>query len=162
MQIAIRPGQRLPAVHLAELEFGEIRIRPLEKLLSGRKVLVVGVPGAFTPVCTTRHLPAFVEKAGQLKASGFDEIFCIAPNDPWTLEVWARQIDPEGRLRFLSDGNLEFIRAAGLVTRETGLFLGDRSRRYTLSVTNAVVDKLNVETDVIDVTCSRAEVLLAA
>lgn len=153
----LRSGQRLPPATLAELRQGEIMPVRLEVLLAGRRSLVIGIPGAFTPICTERHLPQFVEKADALLRSGFDQILVIAPSDPFSLAAWAPSIDPKGRLRFLSDGNLEFTRRAGLVSHETELFLGERSRRYLMIVQDAVLERLNIETSVLNVTCTRAD-----
>ena len=160
---AIHQGMRIPDAQVAELVQGEVVSIRTERLLQGRRVLIVGVPGAFTPVCTSRHLPEFVARADLLLRSGFSELICIAPNDPWTVEAWARTVDPKGAIRFLSDGNLELVRAMGLTVREPQYFLGERSRRYVMAVKDAVVEKLSVEATIFDVTCTRAtEVLLAA
>jgi peroxiredoxin len=158
-----RVGQRLPPVVLGELQNGELRRVPLERLLAGRRALIIGVPGAFTPVCSQRHVPDFVSKADALKALGFDLLVCISPNDPWAVAAWAEQIDPEGRLRFLSDGNMEFARETGLVELHPDLFLGERLKRFVITLKDAVVDHIGIETDILTVGCSRSEdVVLAA
>lgn len=160
MLVPARPGQRIPDSALAELRDGDLVTTRSETLFAGRNAVVLGVPGAFTPVCSQRHLPDFIQNAGRLKASGFDSLFCIAPNDPWVLDRWARDIDPGRKVRFLSDGNLDFTRRLGLLARHDDLHLGERSRRYTMIVRNAVIEKLAVETSILDYACSRSEAVV--
>lgn len=125
--------------------------------------MLIGVPGAFTPVCTDEHLPDLIANAPALKAAGFAKIVCIAPNDPYALAAWQAQVDPDGVLTLLSDGNLDFSRACGLTVREPGLFLGERTARFLMVTEDAVVTKLNVERSILNVAVSRSrEVLLAA
>ena len=122
MSSAVRVGQRLPPVVLGELVNGEVRRVPLETLLAGRRAVIFGIPGAFTPICSERHAPGFIAKAPALRKSGIDQIICIGPNDPWTMAAWAESIDPTGQVRFMSDGNLEFARQSGLIESHPRLF----------------------------------------
>lgn len=159
----IRAGQRIPNVPLATLDaFGQIQVHDSDMLFHGDKVLVVGVPGSFTPVCTAKHLPPIIKNADRLKQAGFTDLFCIATSDPFSVDAWARQVDPERELRFISDGNLDFARACGLLTHEQSFFLGHRSRRYSMVLKDSFVAQVNVEASVLDVTCSAAEALLDA
>lgn len=151
----IRVGERLPQVSLARLRGDVVERVPLESYLEGRQVVMIGLPGAFTPVCTRRHIPELVANAPALKASGIDEIICVAPNSPWVVGEWAGQTDPEGRLTFLSDGNHELIRAAGLTSKAPHLFLGECSVRYALMLRHAVIEKIAVEADVENLACTR-------
>lgn len=153
-------GRRLPGVHLATLVDDELCLVNLEVETQGRRALVVGLPGAFSPVCTRLHLPALVRSAARLKASGYEQIYCVAPDNPWVMREWAQRLDPEGRLLFLSDGNMEFVRAAGLATREKDLFLGDCSKRYSLDVRNAVVERAAVEDRAATFNCTRPSQLI--
>jgi len=150
-------GQRLPDVTLAKANGEFVEQVQLVRMLEGRKVILVGLPGAFTPVCTGQHLPLLVQMADQLKASGIDDIVCIAPNSPWVVQEWSRRTDPEGRLMFLSDGNLDFTRQAGMATHEPGLFLGECSKRYTMVVEHAVVTRLAVEDRVEAFNCTNPQ-----
>jgi peroxiredoxin len=152
-----RVGQRLPPIMLGELVFGELRRVNIETLLSGRRAVIFGVPGAFTPVCSQRHAPEFVAKAQMLKESGFDLVICIGPNDPWVMAAWSETIDPDHRIRFLSDGNLEFARRSGLTERHPDHFLGERVKRFVMITQDAVVQHLGVETTLLTVSCSSAE-----
>ena len=147
-------GRRVPQAKLARMVDNVVEPVDLEGLLTGRRVVLVGLPGAFTPVCTGAHLPRLIQSAPLLKASGIEEILCTAPNSPWVVQEWSDRIDPEGVLTFLSDGNLELARGAGLTTRAPELFLGECSRRFSMIVRDAVIEKLAVETriDVIDCT----------
>jgi len=157
---AIGVRGRLPDTRFAELEHGEIRVRPTAEIFGGKRVALVGAPGAFSPICTRIHLPEFIAQAPAMMASGFDLVACVTPNDPWTLAAWAAAIDPMSYLRFLSDGNLEFGRAAGLAAKYDQLFLGHSLLRFSMIVTNCVVEKIGIETSVLSVTCSSVDHLL--
>ena len=151
----IRVGQRLPHVELGQIVGDELEVVRLEPLLEGRRVILVGLPGAFTPLCTGQHLPDLIAHADRLKAAGVHQIFCIAPNSPWVVREWADHADPEGKLTFLSDGNLAFTRAAGMLARAPEFFLGQCSKRYTMILQHAVVEKLVVEPQIGVFNCTR-------
>lgn len=159
MSSSLRQGHRVPQATLAELWLADVRPISSEALFAGRTCLVVGVPGAFTPTCSEKHLPDFIEMSDRLKRSGFDDLIVLSPSDPFAVAAWAAQVDPDGKLRFVSDGNLEFTRKAGLTSHEDRFFLGERSKRYLMIVRNAIVDRLSVEDNVVDVTCTRAQTL---
>ena len=152
----IAAGDRLPETRLAALVGDEVVAEPLWRLIGRGRVVLIGLPGAFTPVCTRVHVPGFVERAPALRASGFDAVVCIASNDPWTVREWARRLDPGGHLAFLSDGNLDFGRAAGLTTRAPELFLGECLSRFVIIASNGAVEKISVETSVHEVGCTLA------
>ena len=128
-------------------------------LFADKRVVIIGVPAPFSPICSRAHLPGFVEKAPQLLASGFDMIVCVAASDPWVLAHWRQSIDPGGAIRFLSDGNLEFGQACSLTITGRDFFIGTRLRRFSLVATNNVVERIAVEPG-LDVTCSGAGRLL--
>ncbi|MBP7704417.1 MAG: peroxiredoxin [Caulobacter sp.] len=159
MSPLLRQGHRVPYATLAELWIDEVRPVTTDALFSTRHTLVIGVPGAFTPTCSEKHLPDFIQMADSLKRSGFHDIIVISPSDPFAVAAWATQVDPDGKLRFVSDGNLEFTRKAGLTSHEDRFFLGERSKRYLMIVRNAIVDRLSVEDSVLNVSCSRAQSL---
>ena len=163
MSYAVRTGQRVPPVALGELVNGEIKRLNLETMLAGRRTVVFGVAGAFTPICSQRHAPEFVAKAAFLKRSGFDRVICIGPNDPWTMAAWGQSLDPGGQVRFLSDGNGDFANTTGLVESHPDYFLGERLKRFVMITQDAVVEHLGVETTVLTLSCTRVDdVLLAA
>jgi peroxiredoxin len=159
MSFCLRQGHRVPQATLAELWLADVRPITTEALFSGKTSLVIGVPGAFTPTCSEKHLPDFIEMSDRLKQSGFDDLIVLSPSDPFAIAAWATQVDPDGKLRFVSDGNLEFTRKAGLTSHEDRFFLGERSKRYLMIVRNAIVDRLSVEDSVLNVSCSRAQSL---
>ncbi len=158
--VQARAGWRVPDVALAELVNEEIQIVRTPLLFGGRRVAVIGVPGAFTPTCTSQHLPGFIANAKALRASGFSELVCIAPNDPWSVRRWAQDLDPNGAVRFLSDANHDFIRAMGLKMRDESMFLGDCSKRYSMTVNRGIIERIQIESSILNVVCTRAELLL--
>jgi peroxiredoxin len=155
-------GSRVPAVPLARLENGTLQAMPADRLFAYGRAVVMGIPGAFTPVCTQRHIPEFAQSAEKLTAAGYSHLICIAPNDPFVLDAWARQVDPSSRIDFYSDGNLEFTRALGLLEQVSHLYLGWRSSRYLMVTSDGVIQRLRVEKDVLDYNCARPQLLFAS
>jgi peroxiredoxin len=156
----IKAGSRLPDVELAYLQAGELRtVRP-DDIFAGIRAVLIGLPGAFTPVCHGRHLPDFVAAWPHLKAAGFDLVAWISPNDTWTQDAWAAQLDPENRLRRFSDGNLEFARAAGVTCRADDRFMGERSQRFSIVLRDAVVERVALEPHYATFSCSSASAVL--
>jgi peroxiredoxin len=153
----VSPGDRLPQVSLGRLVNGAVEHVWLQQLLAGRRAVIVGIPGAFTPVCTCEHIPDLLANADRLRAAGMDYVICVAPNDPWVVEAWAERVDPAGKLTFLSDGNLALARALGVNTIDQQNMLGETSARYTLIAAGGIVHRLNVEGHINDLTCTRAQ-----
>ncbi len=150
-------GARTPNVKLGYLTDEGVSSVVTDELFDGRKTIVLGVPGAFTPVCTQQHLPDFISNADRFAASGFKQLICVAPNDPFTLDVWQAQIDPLSKLRFLSDGNLEFCTALGLCASQPDLFMGQRSQRYLLIIQDRTIQRVRVEPTIVSYSCTRSE-----
>jgi peroxiredoxin len=150
-------GSRLPAVLLARLENNTIRAVSTEKLFAYGQAVVMGIPGAFTPVCTQRHIPEFVQNAERLTAAGYSHLVCIAPNDPFVLDAWARRVDPLSKIEFYSDGNLEFARSLGLLEQVSHLYLGWRSSRYLMVTSDGMIQRLRVEKDPVEYHCTRPQ-----
>lgn len=137
-------GDQLPSVTLTRLtEDGPEPVDTAE-YFKGRKVAVFAVPGAFTPTCSARHLPGFVERADELKAKGIDEIACTAVNDPFVLDAWSKQASADG-VTMLADGNGDFAEALGLSMDGSKFGMGKRSQRYSMVVNDGVVEAINVE-----------------
>lgn len=157
MNAGVRIGQRAPLAMLAELVGGEVKAVSTDTLFAGRRAVVIGVPGAFTPICTKTHLPEFIASADEMRRAGYSLVACIVTSDPFATERWAREMDPEHKVRFLSDGNLDFTRAANVVSLERDLFLGERSARYLMVLENAIVHRFSVERSVLDVSCTRGK-----
>ncbi|MGD6395556.1 peroxiredoxin [Xanthomonas citri pv. citri] len=141
--MTIHVGDRIPEVVLKRLRDG-IEAVDTHSLFAGRKVLLFAVPGAFTPTCSAKHLPGYVEHFEQFRKRGI-EVLCTAVNDPFVMQAWGRsQLIPDG-LHLLPDGNAELARALGLETDASGSGMGLRSRRYALYADDAVVKALFVE-----------------
>lgn len=150
-------GKRLPHVVLGRMVRGEVRHVDLDKHLAGTRAVIIGVTGAFTPICTERHVPEFVAEAGRLRKAGFGKILCICPNDPWTTAAWAQSLDPGGAVTFLSDGNLELAEKLGVIFEDPVWFMGRRPRRYLIQTNRAVIERMAVEAAPIVLTCTRAQ-----
>ena len=147
----IKVGDKLPAGKLqefVEVEGNGCSIGPntfeLDKLTAGKKIAVFGLPGAFTPTCSARHLPSYVDKAEELKGKGVDEIACISVNDPFVMRAWGDR-DGSGDITMLADGNGTFADAVGLTMDGSKFGMGKRSQRYSMIVNDGVVEQLNVE-----------------
>ena len=115
------------------------------EFFKGRTVALFSVPGAFTPTCSARHLPGFVEKADELKAKGVDEIACTAVNDAFVMQAWGEQGGAAGKVTMLADGNGDFAKAVGLTMDGAKFGMGTRGQRYSMLVKDGVVEQLNVE-----------------
>lgn len=141
--MTIHVGDRIPEVTLKRIREGMETI-DTHALFEGRKVVLFAVPGAFTPTCSARHLPGFVEHFEQFRSRGI-EVFCMAVNDPFVMQAWAKsQAVPDG-LQMLSDGNGDFTRALGLELDASGSGMGMRCRRFALYAENGVVRAVHVE-----------------
>ena len=142
--MTIQVGDRLPDVPLAIATPDGPQPTTSGKYFSGKKVALFAVPGAFTPTCSARHLPSYVDKAADLKAKGVDEIACISVNDPFVMGAWGRQ-DGSQDVTMLADGNGAFAEAVGLAFDGSQFGMGKRSQRYSMIVNDGVVEQLNVE-----------------
>jgi peroxiredoxin len=148
----IKVGDKLPAGKLqefVEVEGEGCSIGPntfeTDKLLAGKKVAIFALPGAFTPTCSAKHVPGFVEKAEQFKAAGVDEIWCVSVNDAFVMGAWARDQKTSGKVRMMADGSGEWTQALGLTQDLTAKGMGVRSQRFSMLVDNGVVKSLNIE-----------------
>ena len=140
----IKVGDRLPHATLTRASAEGPQPVDTDSYFAGRKVALFSVPGAFTPTCSARHLPGFVEKAEELKAKGIDAIACTAVNDAFVMGAWAKQADAED-IVMLADGNGEFADAIGLTMDGSKFGMGKRSQRYAMIVNDGVVEQLHVE-----------------
>lgn len=142
--MTIKVGDRLPSATFSKVTPDGPEPVQSEDFFAGRKVALFAVPGAFTPTCSARHLPGYVEGAEALKAKGVDEIACTAVNDPFVLGAWSKAGEADG-ITMLSDGNGTFARAIGLDMDGSKFGMGTRSQRYSMVVNDGVVEQLNVE-----------------
>jgi len=147
----IQPGDKLPDATLWEsLEFGEAcPLAPapvsVEAESRGKRLVIFGLPGAFTPTCSGKHLPGYVQQVDELKARGIHEVWCVAVNDGYVMAAWGKQQGAIGKVRMLGDGNAEFARKLGVETDASKSGMGTRSRRFSLLVEDGVVCRVNLE-----------------
>ena len=140
----IQTGDTLPDVSLMRAGAdGPEPVSAHEVFAQGRSVLFA-VPGAFTPTCSARHLPGFVERADEIRAKGVDRIACVSVNDAFVMQAWGEQAGADD-IVMLADGNAEFTRALGLVLDGTGFGMGERSQRYAMVIEDGKVTSLDVE-----------------
>lgn len=157
----IKIGDRLPAQKLMTPTAEGPREIDTGALFAGKTVVLFAVPGAFTPTCNAKHLPGFIQRYDEIKAKGVDEIACLAVNDVFVMEAWAKANNVLGRITMLADGSGAFTRALGLELDLVGRGLGMRSQRFALVAKDGVVTYLAVEqAGGFDV--SRAEAVLEA
>lgn len=142
--MTIQAGDRLPDVPLTIGSADGPKPTSSGEFFQGKRIALFAVPGAFTPTCSARHLPSYVEKAAELKKKGVDEIACISVNDPFVMAAWGQR-DGSDDITMLADGNGEFAEATGLVMDGSKFGLGKRAQRYSMIVNDGVVEQLNVE-----------------
>jgi peroxiredoxin len=114
-------------------------------MVKGKKIALFALPGAFTPTCSAKHLPGYVELYDQLMSKGIDEIWCVSVNDPFVMGAWGRDSQVKGRVRMLADGSANWTRAMGLDQDLSARGMGVRSKRYSALIEDGVVTQLNVE-----------------
>ena len=159
--MTINVGDRLPDVPLAIATADGPQPTTSGDYFAGKKVALFAVPGAFTPTCSARHLPSYVDKAADIKGKGVDEIACISVNDPFVMKHWGEVAGADGQVTMMPDGNAAFTRAIGLEMDGSGHGLGVRSKRYSMVVDHGTVVDLEVEDAPGEVTISGAEACLA-
>jgi len=148
----LKVGDKLPDGKLQEfieVEGNGCSIGPntfeLSKLTAGKTIAVFGLPGAYTPTCSAKHVPGYVEKADALKAAGVDEIWCVSVNDAFVMGAWGRDQHTADKVRMMADGSADFAKATGLTLDLNARGMGLRSNRYSMLVVDGVVKALNVE-----------------
>ena len=142
--MTVQVGDRIPDVPLTVVTQQGPHQTSSSDYFAGKRVALFAVPGAFTPTCSARHLPSYVEKAGELKARGVDQIACIAVNDPFVMAAWAER-DGSPDIAMIADGNGAFADAVGLAMDGSKFGMGKRSQRYSMLISDGVVEQLNVE-----------------
>ena len=136
--------------------------RTTEQIFPGKKVVLIGVPGAFTPTCSMNHLPPFIAKAEDIKAKGVDEILVTGVNDVFVMGAWAKHSGGEGKVTYLADGSAKFAEAVGLAIDLGERGLGTRSQRYAMIVDDGRVKSLSVDASPGEATAASAENILRA
>lgn len=150
--MTIKVGDRLPAGTLSEyieVETAGCALGPnefkVDDLTRGRKVAIFGLPGAFTPTCSAKHVPSYVQNIDRLKAKGIDEVICMSVNDAFVMGAWARDQKTGGKIRMMGDGSATYTKALGLELDLVAKGLGTRCQRFSMVVDNGVVKALNIE-----------------
>ncbi|MBP2298415.1 peroxiredoxin [Azospirillum picis] len=143
--MTIQVGDTIPSVTLKWLTDNGMQEVTTDELFKGRKVVLFSVPGAFTPTCSAKHLPGFVQKADAIKAKGVDEVVCLAVNDPFVMRAWGEKNNASGKVAMLPDGNATFTSALGLTMDGSAHGLGTRGQRFALVAEDGKVTQLAVE-----------------
>ena len=143
--MTIKTGDNMPAGSFGQMTDKGPGSLSTDELFSGKKVVLFSVPGAFTPTCSAKHLPGYLELADQLKAKGVDTIACIAVNDTFVMGAWGKHAGAEGKVLMLADGNCAYTKALGLELDASGFGMGTRGQRCAIVVDNGVVSHLFVE-----------------
>jgi peroxiredoxin len=148
----LKVGDKLPGGSLQEfieVEGDGCSIGPnsfdVAKATAGKTIAIFALPGAYTPTCSAKHVPGYVQKAAELKSAGVDEVWCVSVNDAFVMGAWGRDQKTSGKVRMMADGSAEFTKATGLTLDLTARGMGLRSNRYSMLVKDGVVRTLNVE-----------------
>jgi glutaredoxin-like protein len=147
MTLTSREGQRVPDVTFKAREYGQWKELSTADLFAGKTVIVFSLPGAFTPTCSTAHVPRYNELVSTFKANGVDDILCVSVNDAFVMEAWQRDQNAMN-IRFIPDGNGDFSRGMGMLVNKEHLGFGDRAWRYSMLVKDGVIEKMFIEPDV--------------
>ena len=143
--MSISVGDKLPGTTFIKATADGPQPVNSNEFFAGRKIALFSVPGAFTPTCSARHLPGFVDKADELKAKGVDEVACTAVNDAFVMGAWGKGAGADDKVTMLADGNGEFVEALGLTMDGSKFGMGTRGQRFSMIVDDGVVEQLNVE-----------------
>jgi peroxiredoxin len=143
--MTIKVGDRVPSATLKHMTADGMQTITTDQLFKAKKVVLFALPGAFTPTCSAKHLPGFVQNADTIKAKGVDTIACLSVNDAFVMNAWGKDQKVGDKVMMLADGNGEFSKAVGLTMDGTGYGMGQRSQRYAMVVQDGVVRALNVE-----------------
>ena len=158
--MAIKSGEKMPTGAFGVMtDKGPSQLSSAE-LFDGKKVVLFSVPGAFTPTCSAKHLPGFIENADKLKAKGVDTIACLAVNDAFVMGAWAKHSGAEGKITMLADGNCLYTKELGLELDASGFGMGQRGQRFALIVENGVAKHVFIEAPM-EFKVSAAENILA-
>ena len=150
--MTIKVGDRLPdgtLYEFIEVEGNGCTVGPnafkVQDLVRGKKIAIFGLPGAFTPTCSAKHVPSYVQNLDKLKAKGVDEVWCLSVNDAFVMHAWAKDQKAQGKIRFMGDGSAEYAKKLGLELDLNPRGMGTRCQRFSMLVDDGVVKQLNVE-----------------
>lgn len=154
-------GSRIPSTPVQQLADGEIRQIDLAEFSAGKTILLVAVPGAFTPTCSDDHVPGYLNGVQKLRDAGVDDVVVLATSDFFVVKAWADQLNPPQHLHFMADGSQAFAKDAGQLLDLTALGLGMRSQRYAALIRDGEVASFAIEPDATAVTVTGAEAVLS-
>lgn len=143
--MTINVGDRIPSIKLRRMTKDGPKEVTTDELFKGKKVALFALPGAFTPTCSAKHLPGYVQNADQLKGKGLSSIVCLSVNDAFVMDAWGKSQNVGDKVEMVADGNADFTKAIGLEMDGSGYGMGTRSKRYSMLVDDGVVKQLNVE-----------------
>ncbi|WP_374309540.1 peroxiredoxin [Dongia sp.] len=143
--MTIKVGDKIPSVSLKTMDKDGMQTLSTDDIFKGKKVVLFALPGAFTPTCSAKHLPGFVNNAAALKAKGVDTIACLSVNDAFVMDAWGKAQNAGDKVLMLADGNADFSKAVGLTMDGSGYGMGLRASRYAMVVEDGKVKALNVE-----------------
>jgi peroxiredoxin len=143
--MALKVGDRIPSAKLKHMTADGIKEVDATQLFAGKKAMIFALPGAFTPTCSARHLPGFVDKADAIKKKGVDMIACLSVNDAFVMDAWGKAQNVGDKIMMLADGNGDFTRAMGLELDLTPNGMGKRSQRYAMVIDNGTIKSIDVE-----------------
>ena len=160
--MTIQIGDKVPSVTFMRFAGGEFSQVKTDEFFAGRRILLFGIPGAFTPVCQGNHLPGYVEKVMDFKAGGIDELACISINDCFVMKAFGEALKTDGKIEMLADASGDFTKEIGLAADASSFGLGTRSERYAMVVKDGTVERLMVEDNFVDHKVSSADEMLKA
>ena len=143
--MTVQAGDRVPAVKLKSMTKDGIKDFTTDDLFKGKKVAIFGLPGAFTPTCSAKHLPGFVNHYDALKAKGVDTVACVSVNDAFVMDAWGKAQNVGDKVMMLADGNADFAKALGIEMDGTGFGMGLRMKRFSMYVVDGEVKTFNLE-----------------
>jgi peroxiredoxin len=143
--MTVQAGDRVPAVKLKSMTKDGIKDFTTDDLFKGKKVAIFGLPGAFTPTCSAKHLPGFVNHYDALKAKGVDTVACVSVNDAFVMDAWGKAQNVADKVMMLADGNADFAKAMGIEMDGTGFGMGLRMKRFSMYVVDGTIKSFNLE-----------------
>jgi peroxiredoxin len=159
--VTIKVGDKMPDGGFAVMTGEGPGGLTTSELFGGKKVVLFAVPGAFTPTCSAKHLPGFVENAAALKAKGVDTVACLSVNDVFVMDAWGKSAGADGNVTMLADGNCDYCKALGLELDASGFGMGMRGSRFALVVDDGVVSQAYIESAPTELVASAAENVLS-
>jgi len=154
--MTISVGEKIPSVSLTIMGLDGPEGTTTDEVFNGKKVVIFGLPGAFTPTCSAKHLPGFVQHADAIKAKGVDSVVCIAVNDAFVMGVWGKDQNVSDKVLMVADGSADFARATGLELDLTARGMGVRCQRFSMIVEDGVVRKVDVDAGTFELTSAES------